>query len=123
MRAERAQLIARASPLLAGAQRVASVDIGWVAVAADRQVVDLAGLTDPEVAYLSGGHTSKRLPLDFLTRRQVDALVQLEGLSPEQLESIGSLKTEFDDALAAAREGESGAVTGSIVSRGGTPRL
>jgi hypothetical protein len=60
---------------------VASVDIGWVAVAADRQVVDLAGVTDPEVAYLSGGHTSKRLPLDFLTRRNVDALVLL--LAPD----------------------------------------
>jgi hypothetical protein len=81
VRAERAQLIERASPLLAGAERVASVDIGWVAVAAEHQVVDLAGVTDPEVAYLSGGHTSKRLPLDFLTRRDVDALVLL--LAPD----------------------------------------
>jgi hypothetical protein len=81
VRAERAQLIARASPLLAGAERVASVDIGWVAVAADRHVIDLAGVTDPEVAYLAGGHTSKRLPVDFLERRNVDALVLL--LAPD----------------------------------------
>jgi len=40
-------------------------------------VVDLAGVTDPEVAYLPGGHTSKRLPMDFLERRRVDALVLL----------------------------------------------
>jgi hypothetical protein len=40
-------------------------------------VVDLAGVTDEQVAVLPGGHTSKRLPEDFLRRREVDALVLL----------------------------------------------
>jgi len=75
VRTQQARTIAAARELLAGAERVASVDVGWVAAASGRQIVDLAGVTDPEVAYLPGGHTSKRLPLDFLERRDVDALV------------------------------------------------
>lgn len=77
VRADRASLIAALPPLLAGARRVASLDVGWVGAAGDFTVVDLAGVTDPEVAYLAGGHTSKRLPVDFLERRRVDALVLL----------------------------------------------
>jgi hypothetical protein len=94
VRAEQAQRIAGAASLLAGSARVASVDIGWIGAVAspaaglrpgmplpgelsgrELQVVDLAGVTDPEVAYLPGGHTSKRLPPDFLERRSVDTLV------------------------------------------------
>jgi len=67
-------------PLLAGAKRVASLDVGWVGAAGDYDVIDLAGVTDPEVAYLPGGHTSKRLPADFLERRGVDALVLLANV-------------------------------------------
>jgi hypothetical protein len=81
VRGERARLMAMVSPLLQGAERVASVDVGWVGAAGPYQIVDLAGVTDPEVAYLSGGHTSKRLPVDFLERRDVDALVLL--LAPD----------------------------------------
>jgi hypothetical protein len=71
------------APLLAGAERVASLDIGWVGAAGPHTVVDLGGVTDEEVAYLPGGHTSKRLPMDFLERRNVDALVLL--LAPGNL--------------------------------------
>jgi len=35
------------------------------------------------VAYLPGGHTSKRLPADFLVRRDVDALVLLAEASAD----------------------------------------
>jgi hypothetical protein len=87
VRAERARLMARAAPLLQGAERVASVDVGWVGAAGGYQVVDLAGVTDPEVAYLPGGHTSKRLPPDFLERRDVDALVLL--LAPDAPPALG----------------------------------
>jgi hypothetical protein len=66
-------------PLLSGARRVASLDVGWVGAAGDFEVLDLAGVTDPTVAILPGGHTSKRLPDDFLTRRAPDALVLLES--------------------------------------------
>jgi hypothetical protein len=77
VRTERARLIAELPPLLDGVRRVASLDVGWVGAAGGYEVVDLAGVTDPEVAYLAGGHTSKRLPADFLERRQVEALVLL----------------------------------------------
>jgi hypothetical protein len=77
VRTERARLIAALPPLLDGARRVASLDVGWVGAAGRYEVIDLAGVTDPEVAYLPGGHTSKRLPPDFLERRQVEALVLL----------------------------------------------
>lgn len=66
------------APLLSGARRVASLDVGWVGAAGDFEVLDLAGVTDPTVAILPGGHTSKRLPDDFLARRAPDALVLLE---------------------------------------------
>jgi hypothetical protein len=79
---DRAALVAGAAPALRGARVVASIDIGWVGVAApDARVVDLAGVTDPEVAMLAGGHTSKRLPPGFLDDRGVDALVLM--LAPD----------------------------------------
>jgi hypothetical protein len=84
VRGEREALIAALPALLGGARRVASLDVGWVGAAGDHDVVDLAGVTDPEVAYLPGGHTSKRLPNDFLERRGVDALVLLANLSAEK---------------------------------------
>jgi hypothetical protein len=75
--ADRAALAEGLAPLVGGAARIATVDVGWVGVATPAAVVDLAGVTDREVAALPGGHTSKRLPDDFLERRGVDALVLL----------------------------------------------
>lgn len=80
--AERAALIRTAAPLLRGARAVAALDVGWVGAATPGRVVDLAGVTDREVAMLPGGHTSKRIPLGFLRARGVDALVLL--LAPGQ---------------------------------------
>lgn len=77
VRNERARLIASLPPLLAGARRVATLDVGWVGASGDHAVIDLAGVTDPEVARLPGGHTSKRLPQNFLDARRIDALVLL----------------------------------------------
>ena len=82
---QRAELIAGTRPLLAGARRVATLDIGWVGASTAARVVDLAGVTDPSVAQLAGGHTSKRLPDSFLESRDVDALVLLIEDSSEQL--------------------------------------
>jgi hypothetical protein len=72
---DRASLVAEARPLLEGAARVAALDVGWVGAATDADVVDLAGLTDPEIAALPGGHTSKRVDAMFLLARNPDALV------------------------------------------------
>ena len=44
---------------------LATLDIGWVGAGARGVVVDLAGVSDPDVARLAGGHTSKQLKPDF----------------------------------------------------------
>jgi hypothetical protein len=75
--AQRERIAAELPALLGDAQRIATIDVGWVAAATSRHIVDLSGVSDEDVALLPGGHTSKRLPRDFLRRRQVDALVLL----------------------------------------------
>lgn len=62
---------------LAGARRIASLDAGWVGLATDASVIDVAGVTDPSIAVLPGGHTSKRLGDGFLSQRDADAVVAL----------------------------------------------
>ncbi|HEY8039184.1 MAG TPA: hypothetical protein VIF15_05290 [Polyangiaceae bacterium] len=86
--ADRAALVAEARPLLADTTRVAALDIGWVGAATDADIVDLAGLTDPEIAALPGGHTSKRVDAMFLLGRHPDALLlYLPGGLPGGLET------------------------------------
>lgn len=72
---KRLHAAAQLAPLLRG-RTVATVDAGWVGTSASR-VVDLAGVTDPSVAALPGGHTSKRIPSALLDARGVDAIVLL----------------------------------------------
>ncbi len=71
----RERVIAELIPVLAGSSRIAGLDVGFLGAAFRGPVVDLAGLTDPEVARLRGGHTSKVLPEGFLDERGVDTLV------------------------------------------------
>ena len=71
----RKELIARAVPSLAGANVVAALDIGWVGASTGARIVDLAGLTDPSIAVLPGGHTSKAVDLAMLLDRDVDTVV------------------------------------------------
>ncbi len=75
--ATRAALIAKARPLLFGSKRVAAVDIGWLGEAFAGDIVDLAGVTDPRVALLPGGHTSKKFQNSWFDSTQPDALVML----------------------------------------------
>jgi hypothetical protein len=75
---DREKLATDAAPLLEGAHAVATVDVGWVATATDATLVDLAGVTDPEIAFLRGGHTSKAVSPSLLESRGTDALVFLE---------------------------------------------
>ena len=72
---DRAELIARARPVLRDAKKVAALDIGWVSASTDASIVDLAGLTDPAIALLPGGHTSKRVDTAMLLDRDVDTVV------------------------------------------------
>ncbi len=71
----RLHLIEELRAPLAGARVIAALDIGWLGAATDATLVDLAGLTDPAIAVLPGGHTSKAIPAALLDARGVDALV------------------------------------------------
>lgn len=73
--AERAALIALATPQLRDCARVASLDVGWVSAATEADVLDLAGTTDPRVAALPGGHLTKHVDATFLLDLQPDALL------------------------------------------------
>jgi hypothetical protein len=75
--ADRAALVASAAPWLAAARasRVAALDVGWLSAATEADIIDLAGLTDPEIAALPGGHTSKRVDARFLMARAPDILL------------------------------------------------
>jgi hypothetical protein len=75
VQADRAALIARARPVLGDAHVVAALDIGWVGASTEATIVDLAGLTDPAIALLPGGHTSKRVDTAMLLDRGVDTVV------------------------------------------------
>lgn len=72
---DRAALIASARPLFADVQRIATVDVGWVGAATDADIVDLAGVTDPQIAPLPGGHTSKRISATMLLERAPDRVL------------------------------------------------
>jgi len=75
--ADRAQLIASARAVFAHDARIAALDVGWVGAASNADVIDLAGVTDPQVALFPGGHTSKRIPRPWLLARNPSAIVLL----------------------------------------------
>lgn len=74
---KRLDVIAQLRAPLAEASVVATLDVGWVGAACDADIVDLAGITDPSVAVLPGGHTTKRIPHNLLLARNVDTIVLL----------------------------------------------
>ncbi len=77
VQADRDRLIEALQHQLRTEDVIASVDIGWVGTAHSGIVVDLAGVTDPHVAALAGGHTSKRVPAGFFDVRNVSHLIML----------------------------------------------
>jgi hypothetical protein len=74
---DRLQILGELGPSLRSARVVAALDVGWVGAATDAAVVDLAGVTDPTIAALPGGHTSKSIPPSLLAARSVDTIVLL----------------------------------------------
>jgi hypothetical protein len=84
----RLALIDAARQPLAGVRTVAALDVGWVGAATSATVLDLAGVTDPLVARLPGGHTSKRIPEGWLESRQVDAVVLLLAPGSARVERL-----------------------------------
>lgn len=76
VQADREALIEQMRAPLAEARVVAGLDVGWLGAAApDATIVDLAGVTDPEVARLPGGHLEKKIPDGLLKERGTDTLV------------------------------------------------
>jgi len=73
--ADRLELIERLRLPLRDANMTATVDAGLVGASTEHALLDLAGVTDPTVARLSGGHTSKRVPEGLLESRGVDYAV------------------------------------------------
>jgi hypothetical protein len=74
---DRLETIARLQPTLTGAKMVAALDIGLVGAATPAAILDLAGITDPTIARLPGGHTSKRVPEGLVESRGTDRAVLL----------------------------------------------
>lgn len=67
--------------VLSASRVIAVLDVGWVSACRDVELVDLAGVTDPAIAVLPGGHTSKKIAATLLARRDVDTLVFLQKRS------------------------------------------
>lgn len=84
----RAKLIEQARPVLSSAHRIATVDIGWPSAITDEAIVDLAGVTDPDVATLPGGHTSKRIDAAFLLAKAPDIVLFYTDLVPDKLSAV-----------------------------------
>lgn len=100
LRAERASWIEQATPVLRGARRVAALDIGWVSATTEADIVDLAGLTDPAIARLPGGHTSKRIDANYFLDRAPDAWVVWSESSKEGDDAFGpAAKRVVDERL------------------------
>ena len=81
----RLSAIAQAAPLLRD-ERVATVDVGWVSAATDGYIFDMAGVTNPPVAALPGGHTSKRISLRMLRDHDVTRVLLWASAAPTSLE-------------------------------------
>jgi hypothetical protein len=87
--ADRVALIEATRPALVGCKMVAAEDIGWVSAATEADILDLGGVTDPAIAALPGGHTSKRVDGILLLDRGADALLLYapSGLPPDGLQA------------------------------------
>ncbi len=73
--ADRAALVGAAMPALRGVKRVACLDVGWLSASTDADIIDLGGVTDPSIAVLPGGLTSKRVDATMLLSRDADAIL------------------------------------------------
>jgi hypothetical protein len=78
---DREALALGVSRLVRGFARVACADIGWVSAATEAEIIDLAGVTDPDIAALGGGHTSKRVDAAILLAKDPDALILFANAS------------------------------------------
>jgi hypothetical protein len=67
---------ARLAPAICRPGAIAMIDVGWIGVACPQQeIIDLAGLTTPAVAYAPGGHLDKRIDEAWLRAQRPSALI------------------------------------------------
>ena len=118
--AHRRALIEAARPELAGYRRIAALDVGWVGAASSASIVDLAGVTDPTVARLSGSHTDKHLPAGFVRAREVDAVVLLLAPGEPAAPPWPERMQRTVDARAAAQAAALGFERAAVLPLGGT---
>jgi hypothetical protein len=79
--------------LHARATRIALVDVGQLGTLADRELVDLGGITDPEIARLPGGHLDKHIPESLIARRAPDAILLHSTNAAADLDASGQLRS------------------------------
>lgn len=72
---DRERLANSVAPLVRGRSHVATADVGWPSAATEATIVDLGGVTDPEIAVLPGGHTSKRVDGALVLEKGTDAIL------------------------------------------------
>jgi len=72
-------------------ETVALVDVGFLAYAADLDVVDLGGITDPAIGRMRGGHADKAIDPGLLLARDPDAIV-LSSRAPPRIDDRGRLR-------------------------------
>jgi hypothetical protein len=72
-------------------ERVATVDIGYLAYRGGVEVVDLGGLTEPAVARLPGGHLDKWVRPGFLAARDPDCVLLHSSVAP-RFDELGRLR-------------------------------
>jgi len=81
---------ALARELTAAAHRVALIDVGFLAYVGGFEPVDLAGVTDPRIGRLPGGHCDKPVTGAMLIERGVDGLL-LHASSEPRADAEGRL--------------------------------
>jgi hypothetical protein len=91
---DREALVLSARLALRGLSRIACLDVGWLSAATEEDIVDLGGVTDPSIAVLPGGLTSKRVDAVMLLSRDPGALLLYapEGLPGGDLQAWSEAK-------------------------------
>jgi hypothetical protein len=89
MRGRQGDLVSAA--LVRSCERVATVDVGYLAYASRLEVVDLAGLTEPDIARLPGGHLDKHVGAAFLAARDPDCILLHSSVKP-RVDALGRLR-------------------------------
>jgi hypothetical protein len=79
----RGRLAPLARALAARAHTVALVDVGYLGYLSGVPVVDLGGLTDPQIARMPGGHLDKRIDGEYLRARDPDVVVLHSAAAPD----------------------------------------